>query len=72
MFFESFLVTTTVAIFAAQAAAAPSVITGNEMEAFSNEARTVQIAKDNINACNCPDNCKHKIGSSCKFYREGA
>ena len=73
MFFRSLLAATTVAFFAAQAAGAPSFITSDEVKAVSsnNEARAALIAPDAINACNCPNNCRHKFGSSCKFYREG-
>jgi hypothetical protein len=72
MFYKFLLATTTVAIFAAQAAAAPSVKTGSEMKASSNnDSRAVFIAPDAIDACNCPDDCQHKLGDSCKFYKEG-
>lgn len=72
MFFKTLLATTTVALFAAQAVAAPSAMTGNEVKASSdNEARAALIAPDAINACNCPNNCQHKLGDSCKFYKEG-
>ncbi|KAL5358290.1 hypothetical protein BJX96DRAFT_146290, partial [Aspergillus floccosus] len=27
-----------------------------------------QIATSPFYACNCPNNCKHKKGSSCKYY----
>ncbi|KAI0742588.1 hypothetical protein C8Q80DRAFT_1273221 [Daedaleopsis nitida] len=26
------------------------------------------IATDPVSACNCPNNCSHKAGSSCKFF----
>ncbi|KAF3029565.1 hypothetical protein E8E12_000112, partial [Didymella heteroderae] len=73
MFFKTFLATTTAAFFAAQASAAPSAMTGNEVNAASSniEARAALIAPDAINACNCSNNCQHKLGSGCKFYREG-
>ncbi|KAH8885471.1 hypothetical protein GQ53DRAFT_828875 [Thozetella sp. PMI_491] len=31
----------------------------------------VLIAPDPVAACNCPNNCKHHLGSSCKFYSNG-
>lgn len=73
MFFKTLLATTTVAFFAAQASAAPSATTSNGVNTTSNniEARAALIAPDAIDACNCPNNCKHKLGSGCKFYREG-
>jgi hypothetical protein len=73
MFFKSLLAATTVAFFAAQAAAAPSASTGDEVKAVNSniEARAVLIAPDSIDACNCPNNCQHKLGTSCKFYKEG-
>ncbi|KAF2992908.1 hypothetical protein E8E13_000141 [Curvularia kusanoi] len=73
MFFKTLLATTTVVFFAAQVSAMPSAIMGNEVEVVSDNvgARAALIAPDAINACNCPNNCRHKLGSSCKFYREG-
>jgi hypothetical protein len=71
MFSKSLLATAAVVFFAAQAAAAPSAMAGSNIEASSNESRAVQIAPDAINACNCPNNCQHKLGDSCKFYKEG-
>lgn len=70
MFFKTLLATTTVALFAVQAVAAPSVMTSNEV-ATDNTARAVQIAPNAISACNCPNNCRHRVGDSCKFYKEG-
>ncbi len=29
------------------------------------------IAPDPNSACRCPDNCRHKFGDSCKFYKNG-
>ncbi|KAK3950004.1 hypothetical protein QBC32DRAFT_316262 [Pseudoneurospora amorphoporcata] len=26
------------------------------------------IATDPYYACNCPNNCRHKVGTGCKFY----
>ncbi|EDU50946.1 hypothetical protein PtrSN002B_011038 [Pyrenophora tritici-repentis] len=71
MFFKSLIATATVAFFAAQAAAAPSAMTGTEMEAPNNDVRGVLIAPDATNACNCPNNCRHRVGDSCKFYQQG-
>ncbi|KAJ4373431.1 hypothetical protein N0V86_007569 [Didymella sp. IMI 355093] len=73
MFFKTLLATTTVAFFAAQASATPLAMTGNEVNAANSniDTRAALIAPDAINACNCPNNCRHKIGDSCKFYREG-
>ncbi|KAF2153537.1 hypothetical protein K461DRAFT_293795 [Myriangium duriaei CBS 260.36] len=34
-------------------------------------ARATLIAPDPTSACNCPKNCSHHAGSSCKFYRNG-
>ncbi|KAE8154644.1 hypothetical protein BDV25DRAFT_135812 [Aspergillus avenaceus] len=28
----------------------------------------VQIATSPFYACNCPNNCKHKQGTNCKYY----
>ncbi|KAF2789878.1 hypothetical protein K505DRAFT_327945 [Melanomma pulvis-pyrius CBS 109.77] len=39
---------------------------------FAGQAMSaVMIAPDPISACNCPNNCQHKVGSSCKFYSQG-
>ncbi|CAK1358744.1 unnamed protein product [Cercospora beticola] len=29
---------------------------------------TRRIATNSYAACNCPNNCRHKAGSSCKYY----
>jgi hypothetical protein len=73
MFPKSLLAATAVAFFAVQAAAAPPVMTGDEVKAVNNNdvARAAMIAQDSISACNCPNNCQHKLGSSCKFYKKG-
>lgn len=71
MFFKTLLATTAVALFAAQAMAAPPATTNSEVKAVLNETRDVRIAPDAISACNCPNNCRHRLGDSCKFYREG-
>jgi hypothetical protein len=73
MFFKTLLAATTVAFFTAQAAGAPSFMTGDGAKAIRSNDNTmgVLIAPDSIDACNCPNNCQHKVGNSCKFYRQG-
>lgn len=73
MFFKTLLTTAIVAFFAAQATAAPAAVTANEVNAVNVdvEARAAMIAHSAFDACNCPKNCLHKLGSRCRFYRDG-
>ncbi|KAF1959723.1 hypothetical protein CC80DRAFT_489823 [Byssothecium circinans] len=61
MFSKTVIVAAISALFASQAIAA----------AVSMDERAAMIAPDPIAACNCPNNCRHKNGSSCKFYDNG-
>ncbi|OIW34636.1 hypothetical protein CONLIGDRAFT_626667 [Coniochaeta ligniaria NRRL 30616] len=62
MLFKSIIAPATALLFAGQAFAG-AVEAGNQMQ-----ERTAQIATDPVSACNCPNNCSHKSGSSCKYY----
>ncbi|KAK6854648.1 hypothetical protein PG990_008116 [Apiospora arundinis] len=32
------------------------------------EVREINVAKNAVDACNCPNNCGKKNGNSCKFW----
>ncbi|KAG6008294.1 hypothetical protein E4U43_000183 [Claviceps pusilla] len=55
--------------FANQAMAAPGqdVTSLNDVSARADQGSI--IATDAFFACNCPNNCSHKYGSSCKYYK---
>ncbi|KAI0843637.1 hypothetical protein F5Y06DRAFT_8113 [Hypoxylon sp. FL0890] len=56
MHFKAAIVSAFALLFAHQAAAAAV------------DPRMALIATTAYAACNCPNNCKHKAGSSCKYY----
>ncbi|KAF2645013.1 hypothetical protein P280DRAFT_514471 [Massarina eburnea CBS 473.64] len=56
------------ALFATQAIGASINVNARSV---SVEERAALIAADPVAACNCPGNCKHKNGDSCKFYENG-
>ncbi|KAH8905246.1 hypothetical protein BR93DRAFT_970051 [Coniochaeta sp. PMI_546] len=62
MLFKSIIAPVTAVLFVGQAIAA-AVETGNQIQ-----ERAAQIATDPVSACNCPNNCSHKKGSSCRYY----
>ncbi|KAG5984640.1 hypothetical protein E4U55_003861 [Claviceps digitariae] len=53
-----------------QALAAPSQDVTERSDGVSARAEAaIAIATDPYFACNCPNNCSHKYGSSCKYYK---
>ncbi|KAI1391655.1 uncharacterized protein F4822DRAFT_192425 [Hypoxylon trugodes] len=60
----------TTTIFSAVALLMAGQVFGVAIDTSSNEARDVLgalIAPDPTSACNCPNNCSHHAGSSCKY-----
>ncbi|KAK6855598.1 hypothetical protein PG995_007749 [Apiospora arundinis] len=53
-------------LFAAQTMGA-AIDIGSDLD-----TRAALIAPDKYNACQCPNNCSHKEGSSCKYKRDKA
>ncbi|KAK8101884.1 uncharacterized protein PG998_006706 [Apiospora kogelbergensis] len=65
MLFKATLASAATLLFAAQAMGA-TMNTGSDLD-----ARAVLVATDKVSACNCPNNCSHKAGSSCKYRKDG-
>jgi hypothetical protein len=71
MYFKNIIAAATVALFAGQAMGAaliatdPSVFPSTSLQAKQSILIFLPIV---VSACNCPNNCSHKAGSSCKFY----
>ncbi|KAI2611689.1 uncharacterized protein GGS25DRAFT_205635 [Hypoxylon fragiforme] len=63
MQFKSTVFSTLALLMASTAIGAAIETPGHEVD-----ARAAMIATDPYYACNCPNNCKHKQGSSCKYY----
>ncbi|KAI2603691.1 hypothetical protein GGR54DRAFT_644543 [Hypoxylon sp. NC1633] len=55
-------------IFSTVALLMASGAMGAAIDTPANEARAALTATDPYYACNCPNNCSHKAGSSCKYY----
>ncbi|KAI1412337.1 hypothetical protein F5Y13DRAFT_190330 [Hypoxylon sp. FL1857] len=45
-----------------------ALLCANQAAGAALEPRLALIATTAYAACNCPNNCSHKKGSSCKFY----
>ncbi|KAK6066487.1 hypothetical protein SCUP234_03993 [Seiridium cupressi] len=52
-----------VTLFSANGALGAAIDKSSEVE-----ARAALVATDAYSACNCPNNCKHARGDSCKYY----
>ncbi|KAK7947031.1 uncharacterized protein PG986_011352 [Apiospora aurea] len=65
MLFRAALASAAALLFAAQTMGAALDI-GSDLD-----ARAALIATDKYTACNCPNNCSHKAGSSCKYRKDG-
>ncbi|KAK8024403.1 hypothetical protein PG993_012469 [Apiospora rasikravindrae] len=65
MQFRAALASAAALFFAAQTMGA-ALDTGSDLD-----TRAVLIATDKYTACNCPNNCSHKSGSSCKYRQDG-
>ncbi|PKX91117.1 uncharacterized protein P174DRAFT_284701 [Aspergillus novofumigatus IBT 16806] len=55
------------ALFSAMVLFATNQVIGASVE-VPRGVGAIQIATSPYYACNCPNNCKHKQGSSCKYY----
>ncbi|KAK7992374.1 hypothetical protein PG988_001168 [Apiospora saccharicola] len=54
---------TTIALLMASSAMGAAVAPAGQVD-----TREINVATDPVSACNCPNNCSHKNGSSCKFW----
>ncbi|GAB1216057.1 hypothetical protein ATERTT37_005262 [Aspergillus terreus] len=57
----------TTALLSAMALLAANQVIGAAVE-VPRDVDAIQIATSPYYACNCPNNCSHKEGSSCKYY----
>ncbi|KAG6034676.1 hypothetical protein E4U41_006461 [Claviceps citrina] len=60
-----------VLLLADHATAAPNSynVTARHEGVSARAEMQIMIATDPYFACNCPNNCSHKNGSSCKYYK---
>ncbi|KAG6188071.1 hypothetical protein E4U10_005341 [Claviceps purpurea] len=56
-------------LLANQAVAAPGQDVTPRDEVSARAEMGAMIATDPYFACNCPNNCSHKEGSSCRYYK---
>ncbi|KAG5933210.1 hypothetical protein E4U60_004620 [Claviceps pazoutovae] len=56
-------------LLANQAVAAPGQDVTPRDEVSARAEMAAMIATDPYFACNCPNNCKHKEGTSCRYYK---
>ncbi|KAK9414997.1 hypothetical protein SUNI508_10602 [Seiridium unicorne] len=63
MLFKSVIISA-ITLFSANGVMAAAINPGSEVD-----ARAALTATDAYSACNCPNNCKHKYGGSCKYLQ---